>query len=104
MPRGLPAHGMRGVFVCCDCERSRTRDKVKPLMDPSSPATRTLRRAAGIAGEAGLAVLLDVPLEQLRAWLRGEERPPPAVYFKALDIVAGCPRAIRPATGRPIRS
>ncbi|HLS87497.1 MAG TPA: hypothetical protein VK043_14445 [Burkholderiales bacterium] len=72
-------------------------------MDSSNPATRTLRRAADIVGEAGLALVLDVPLEQVRSWLRGDERPPPEAYFKALDIVAGCPLAVRP-TGKPIRS
>lgn len=73
-------------------------------MDISNPATRTLRRAADILGEAGLAYLLGVSEEELQPWLSGKRTPPARVYFKALDIVAGCPLAIRPPGNKPIRS
>lgn len=73
-------------------------------MQISNPATRTLRRAADILGEAGLAHMLGVSVEELQAWLSGKRIPPASVYFKALDVVAGRPLAVRPPGNKPIRS
>ena len=73
-------------------------------MHASSPASRTLKRAADIVGETGLAALLGVSTHELHPWLTGERLPPASVYFTALDIVAGRPLAVRSALGKPTRS
>ena len=52
--------------------------------------TETLQRAANaIGGEARLAEALDVPPEQARRWVSGEEYPPTSVYHQALDLLVG---------------
>lgn len=52
--------------------------------------TETLRRAAAlVGGEAGMARAFDVPCEQARRWLSGEEYPPTEIYHKALDLLIG---------------
>jgi hypothetical protein len=51
---------------------------------------RTLRRALDIVGdEQRLARRLRVPLNDLHAWLTGEERPPTTAFLTAVDIVVG---------------
>lgn len=56
----------------------------------TSPASRTLRRAAEtLGGESQLARLFGVPRERVHGWISGSSVPPPEVYFAALDVVAG---------------
>ena len=51
---------------------------------------RTLRRALDIVGdEKRLARRLRVLLNDLHAWLTGEERPPTTAFLTAVDIVVG---------------
>lgn len=50
----------------------------------------TLSRAAiAIGGETRLAAALNVPLQDLRGWLRGDASPSTAIYHKALDLLIG---------------
>jgi hypothetical protein len=50
---------------------------------------QTLQRALEALGnEESLAVALDVSLEQLRAYLAGQQPLPQRVFLEALDIVA----------------
>jgi hypothetical protein len=59
---------------------------------------RTLRRALEIVGdEQRLARRLRVPLNDLHAWLTGDERPPIAAFLTAVDIVLGA-GDVRPVT------
>ena len=55
------------------------------------PALRTLVRALKAVGgvRERLAVALDISLEELDAYLRGERSVPSRVFLDALDIVAG---------------
>ncbi|HET7365499.1 MAG TPA: YdaS family helix-turn-helix protein [Burkholderiales bacterium] len=56
-----------------------------------TPTKRTLRLAAEtVGGEAALAEVLRVGVEQVRAWLGGENVPAD-VYCAALEIVARGP-------------
>jgi hypothetical protein len=51
---------------------------------------RTLKCALEIVGdEPRLARRLHVPLNDLQAWLSGEDRPPTGVFLTAVDIVVG---------------
>jgi hypothetical protein len=51
---------------------------------------RTLGRALDIVGdEQRLARRLHVPLNDLKAWLRGEEKPPSWAFLAAVDVVVG---------------
>jgi hypothetical protein len=51
---------------------------------------RTLKRALDIVGdERRLARRLRVPLNDLHAWLTGEESPPTWVFLSAVDVVVG---------------
>ncbi len=51
---------------------------------------RTLKCALEIVGsEKTLARRLLVPVAELQAWLRGEDKPPKAVFLAAVDIVVG---------------
>jgi hypothetical protein len=53
----------------------------------------TLTRAAlAIGGETRLAAALHVRLEDLHAWLHGDERPSTDIYHKALDLLIGIGR------------
>ena len=67
----------------------------------SSLRQRTLLRALEIVGdEATLARKLRVPMEELRAWLRGADVPPTAVFLAAVDIVESCIAAVDYGSGR----
>ena len=58
--------------------------------ESGTAVTRTLRRAAGIAGGlAELAAALGVAATDLERWMAGEVRPPQNVFLAALDIVSG---------------
>jgi hypothetical protein len=60
------------------------------LPPPASvtPMSRTLYRAASIAGSVALlARHLEVPEDTLRGWIQGEEDPPPAAFLAALEFV-----------------
>jgi DNA-binding transcriptional regulator YdaS (Cro superfamily) len=47
-----------------------------------------LERAAQVLGSRkALATRLDVPLEELERWLKGDGRPPPKIVFAALALV-----------------
>jgi DNA-binding transcriptional regulator YdaS (Cro superfamily) len=62
-------------------------------MQTNTAQTRTLKRAASIAGsEEKLAQVLGCELAELRLWLSGEAPTPPQVYLRALDIVSNGPR------------
>jgi hypothetical protein len=55
---------------------------------PTAVYTETLHRAAkAVGGEARLASALKVPRALARRWVAGEERPPVAIYQKALDLL-----------------
>ena len=61
-------------------------------MEQNNAQTRTLKRAAKIAGsEDKLARLLGCDVAQLRLWASGEQPTPPHVYLRALDIVSHGP-------------
>ena len=61
-------------------------------MENNTAQTRTLKRAAAIAGgEEKLARLLGCEPSQLRHWMSGEEPTPPQVYLRALDVVSRGP-------------
>jgi DNA-binding transcriptional regulator YdaS (Cro superfamily) len=61
-------------------------------MEQNNAQTRTLKRAARIAGsEERLAQLLGCEVAQLRVWTSGEQPTPPQVYLRALDIVSRGP-------------
>ena len=61
-------------------------------MDRSRRYRDTLNRAAQtLGGAARLAAFLDVPREQLAAWLSGEEAPPLEAFLQSLDVVADGP-------------
>jgi hypothetical protein len=60
------------------------------------PQIRTLRRALEAMRSAErLATALDVPLEDLRAYLAAEKPLPHQVFLDALDIVSGGERRLR---------
>jgi hypothetical protein len=57
-------------------------------MDASTLYQQTLWSALGIAGdEARLARRLQVPLTDLKGWLRGVEAPPLWAFLRAVDLV-----------------
>lgn len=50
----------------------------------------TLSRAAvAMGGEARLAIALQVPVAELRRWMRDEACPSTELYQKALDLLIG---------------
>jgi hypothetical protein len=50
---------------------------------------RALRRAAETLGSVeALRAHLQVPMRQLAGWLQGDARPPQAVFFKVVDLLA----------------
>lgn len=61
-------------------------------MESNTAQTRTLKRAARIAGgEEKLAKLLGCAVTQLRRWISGEEPTPAPIYLRALDVVSKGP-------------
>ncbi|HYG55280.1 MAG TPA: hypothetical protein VD965_08275 [Burkholderiales bacterium] len=51
---------------------------------------KAIRRAAEIAGGAfPLSLALDVPVDDVHAWLAGERRPDDTVFLRAVDIILG---------------
>jgi hypothetical protein len=70
----------------------------------TSIESRTLGRAAELlGGRAALARRLQVPLDTLDRWLKGEERPPNLYFLSAVDVVLyndviepSCPGDVRP--------
>ncbi|HKB46858.1 MAG TPA: hypothetical protein VKC57_04115 [Ktedonobacterales bacterium] len=64
---------------------------------------RTLKRALDIVGdEQRLARRLHVPVNDLHAWLAGEEKPPAWAFLAAVDVVvdAGNVRPVQVAFER----
>lgn len=62
---------------------------------------RTLLRALEIVGdERTLARKLQVPIAELRGWLRGSEAAPTAVFLAAVDIVESCIPGLDYGSGR----
>ena len=58
----------------------------------STPAVRTLRRAAEtLGGVPRLARAFNVSPHEVHGWLSGAQPPPPEIYMKALDVVARGP-------------
>ena len=54
-----------------------------------TPESRTLRRAADLCGGLpALARALEVSLDDLTAWVAATQKPPLAVYIRALEMVA----------------
>jgi DNA-binding transcriptional regulator YiaG len=52
------------------------------------PIIHTLRKALGMLGSREeLAQYLNVSIEDLSSWLRGESAPPPRPYLEAIDLV-----------------
>ena len=60
-----------------------------------SPQIRTLRRALETLGADELALALQISVDQLDSYLKGEALLGNDVYLKALDIVASRPRTER---------
>ena len=61
-------------------------------MAKDSAHTRTLRRAAEVAGSPeDLADLLGVQSTRLSSWMSGDEALPDDVYLRALDVVSQGP-------------
>lgn len=56
---------------------------------PTVYADTLARAAIAIGGETRLAAALDVPLQDVHGWLRGEANPSTAIYHKALDLLIG---------------
>ena len=55
---------------------------------PTSVYSRTLQKAAETAGgQKKLARLLRVPLAELEKWIADKDKPPMAVFLKAVDLV-----------------
>lgn len=49
---------------------------------------RTLLRALDVAGdERRLARWLQVPIQELRSWITGQDLPPTGVFLAAVDIL-----------------
>ena len=70
-------------------------------MDQRTRYANTLSRAEQtLGGRDRLARFLNVPLEKLEAWLKGEEAAPLEAFLGSLDVIADGPYALE---GRPIR-
>jgi DNA-binding transcriptional regulator YiaG len=60
------------------------------------PIIHTLRKALGVLGSREeLAQYLNVSMEDLSGWLRGETVPPPRPYLEAIDLVESGRRQAR---------
>jgi len=60
------------------------------------PIIHTLRKALGVLGSREeLAQYLNVSLDDLSRWLKGESAPPPRPYLAAIDLVESGRRQAR---------
>ena len=63
-------------------------------MDQRTRYTTALTRAEKILGSrARMAAFLEVPAEQIQAWVDGEEPTPLEVFLRSLDVIADGPYA-----------
>jgi len=56
---------------------------------PTVYADALSRAALAMGGETRLARALQVPVADLRGWLRGKAYPSTEIYQKALDVLIG---------------